>query len=290
MSDLIEESILYLNFTLKHHCKILNALIAATIEHDSVNTIRSETAKVPSKTDIVLPILLQAAGSSSNTLSKLSDSSGMHTRDCYSIARSIIEVSSNICFIIAEGPEAADRALRHSQQKSHRDLKRESLVGDSKITLFFNGIEDLEDENIKNNLDEFTTKSNREKNWVDATIDQRIEVAGRLGGKVLSYLHMARFIVYRHSSEILHGSFFGAMYFFGATAPPRRNSLDDFKQNFSEHHIMIMQASILSLAAVIEAYHIAYGFAWAYEESDILLKKLKDIPYFAQVRKGKEVI
>jgi len=283
----MEESIQALSKILNRQCRIIDALIAATIGHQSAKSIRGELIEVPDKVMVVLPLLLQAAGSSTNTLIRLSDASGLHTRDCYSIARSIVEIASNICFVIAEGPEAADRAMRHARQKSYRDLKRESAIGNSRINLNFSGIDEIRKDDIEDDLNEFTRKSNREKDWTDSTIDQRIEIAGStLGGKILSYLHMARFIVYRHSSEILHGSFFGALFFFGETAPPKRHSLEDYRENFAEHHIMILQASILSLAAVVESFHLAYGFEWAFEHSTDLLKSMKEIPYFARINAG----
>jgi hypothetical protein len=110
---------------------IVEGLIAVVVGHESAASIREETDPLPEPSVPVLALLLQAAGSSAHTLSRLSDLPGLHTRDCYSIARSVVEVAANICYIIAEGPAAAELAMRHARQKSYRDLERESKIGDS---------------------------------------------------------------------------------------------------------------------------------------------------------------
>lgn len=263
---------------LNQECNIVNAIIAATVGHESVKQLCGDFKGVPEKVSMVLPLLLQAVGSSCNTLIKLSDKPGMHTRDCYSIARSIIELSSNISFIISQGSDVADRAMRHAKQKSFRDLNRESNIKNSKIVLSLCGADKIEPDDVTEYLNEFTSNSNREKNWTDTTIDQRIEIAGnKLGGKVLTYLHMSRFLIYRHSSEIIHGSFFGTLFFFGMTSPPATRSVEDLEKNFRDHHVIILLSVILSLAAVVESFHYAYNFKWAFIQTNRLLKSLNDI-------------
>lgn len=263
---------------INQECNIVNAIIAATVGHESVKQLCGDFKGVPEKVSMVLPLLLQAVGSSCNTLIKLSDKPGMHTRDCYSIARSIIELSSNISFIISQGSDVADRAMRHAKQKSFRDLNRESNIKNSKIVLSLCGADKIEPDDVTEYLNEFTSNSNREKNWTDTTIDQRIEIAGnKLGGKVLTYLHMSRFLIYRHSSEIIHGSFFGTLFFFGMTSPPATRSVEDLEKNFRDHHVIILLSVILSLAAVVESFHHAYNFKWAFIQTNRLLKSLNDI-------------
>jgi len=67
-------------------------------------------------------------------------------------------------------------------------------------------------------------------------------------------LHWARFAVYRHSSEILHGTFFSALYFQGLTlpnGPPA--SVDEFLEHVASNLFMVLMAAAVSLGAVTNA-------------------------------------
>jgi hypothetical protein len=115
--------------------RLIDSLIAIMLNHQSAPSLRDEDKHVEEEVSRALIPMLQGIGSSSNTLTTLSESSGLHTRDCYSIARSIVEASINACYIIAKGEEAAKRALRHAKQKAFRDLERKSKIGNSVIKL-----------------------------------------------------------------------------------------------------------------------------------------------------------
>jgi hypothetical protein len=264
------------------HVRLLDALIAVLVNHESAKLLRSEDVSVPTTVASVLAPMVQAAGSSSNTLILLSEASGLHTRDCFSIARSMIEVAVNICFIIAEGEPAAARAERHARQKSYRDLKRESVVGDSIIRLVYGGASDPSlIEGMQEDLDEFTARSGGEKSSIDLSVDDRIARIGEhLGSPVVMLLHWARFAVYRHASEILHGTLFGALFFFGQTTPNRPESLREFTESVAQQHMMILFACLLALSAVVQSFHIAYGFARIQGESKRLVNGLGQLEYF----------
>jgi len=264
--------------------EILNAIIAAVVKEPSVPDIRAEK-QVPESVARVLPLMIQALGSSCHTLIRLSDEPGLHTRDCYSIVRSIVELGINVCYIMANGDEAAERAMRHTRQKAYRDLERESQIGDNRIQLLYTGkpdpatIDGLEEE-----LAEFETKSGQEKQqWVDANVDKRIESVGIvLGEPVLSDLHFARFAVYRHSSEVLHGTHFGVHHCFGLTLPREKN---DPLNRMGDNHMVILMAANLTISAVANAFHKSYGFPVAEKHSLDLWNATGEIPYF---RRGAE--
>ena len=98
----------------------------------------------------------------------------------------------------------------------------------------------------------------------------------------MTALHFARFMIYRHSSEILHGTLFGALYAFGLTQP---NAPDDLAEHQANQTMMILLADVLALRAVIEAFHIRYGFESAKERSDQLMKVVRAIPMFRKEAK-----
>lgn len=201
--------------------RVVDTLIAGALGHPSAPAGLPQRFTRRPETHRVLPAMLQALGSSSNTLVTLSDKPGLQSRDCFTICRAIVELAVNICYILAEGEDAAAQAQRHAKQKAVRDLDRESAVGSQTIHLQSSVVTDLElPVHLQESLDEFTARSGREKGWTDLSIDQRCErVEHVLGSKVLTPLHWARFAVYRHSSEILHGTFFSAVFFMGLTEP-----------------------------------------------------------------------
>jgi hypothetical protein len=106
--------------------------------------------------------------------------------------------------------------------------------------------------------------------------------AGELGEGVLTALHFSGFMIYRHSSEVLHGTLFGAMYTFGLTQP---NSPDDLSEHQANQRMMILLAAVLASRAVIEAFDIRYGFKRAKEQSDQLTKVVCAIPMFSSETK-----
>ena len=267
---------------IEHFIELVDGLIAVTIEHESVKSIRTENIPLPVPAAQVLSLMLQALGSSSNTLTRLSSTSGLHTRDCYSIARSIVELAVNICYILAEGPSEAERAVRHARQKSYQDIKRESEISNAIIRLTHSNRPDPSAiEGLEADIAEFTSRSGREKGWVDLSIDKRIEIAGtKFGDSILNKLHFARFMVYRHSSEILHGTFFSALYFFGVTSPNnKQRTLSEAVEFIGQQQTMILLATVLALSAVVEAFHKTCGFSWAYEQSRNLVDSLHEIEY-----------
>ena len=277
LADCIEQ----LRLNIHERIRIVDALIAASLG-PPIGSVREETESVPALVSQVLPMLLQAMGSSSNTLLKLSDPPGLQTRDCFSISRSIVELAVNICYIVAKGPEAAERALRHARQKSVRDLTRESNIGAQRIKLGFAAAFDASSvPGLEEELNEFVSRTGREKGWVDENIDQRIEVAGQLSSTVLSGLHFARVMIYRHSSEVLHGTLFGTNYSFGLTQPVGAPaSPSDLVGFLGGQMMMILMAVNLAHQAVTEAFDIRYGFKAAKKRSDELTRALGEIRMF----------
>ncbi|MBK9745978.1 MAG: hypothetical protein IPO91_04290 [Chloroflexi bacterium] len=263
--------------------RIVDALIAVTVEHEAGLALRRETKQLPEKVMQPLFFLLQAVGASTNTIVKLSDSVGMHTRDCYPIARSVVETAVNVCYIMAQGEEMAERAMRHTRQMAYRDMERESRIGDSIIKIMSSQRPDpLVEKGLEVELNEFTTKRGGEKNWIDDNIDTRIRVVGeKLGSDVLLHLHFARFAVYRHSSEILHGTVFGAMYFLGLVpSSSGKQGVSGAQESIASQHMSILLATLMALYAVVEAFHSSYGFSSAFERAKTVIDSLQEIPYF----------
>ncbi|HET9868382.1 MAG TPA: DUF5677 domain-containing protein [Nitrospira sp.] len=194
---------------------------------------------------------------------KLADAPWVQTRDSFSVVRAVFELGVNICYIISVGSEAAERALRHTRQKAFRDLHRVSEIAEDVIELRYSGKQAPSDvDGMTEDLAEFSTKKGVEKReWIDLNVDERIATVGQhLGKEILSDLHFARFMVYRHSSEVLHGTHFGVQSCFGLTTPGT-NTQADALAHMGDQQMMILMAANLTVLAVAKGFHVVYGHA-----------------------------
>jgi len=269
------ECISELKECLQELIEINNTLIAATIQHPSIKKLRKERKLVPEPTSKVLPLWLLSVGSSAITIQQLLDRPSLKTRECYCIARSFVETAINICFVIAEGPSITKKALRHARQKSFKDLDRESKIGPSIIKLFVSNRPDpVKISGLSEEIAEFTTNRGRDKDWIDLSIDERILAAGRLGSEILTDLHIARFAIYRHSSEIIHGTLAGVVYFWKEKDGNINQSSQDLAELIGNHQILIFSAIITAMSAIINAFNAAYGFSAAKERLKLVIDSL----------------
>ena len=133
-----------------------------------------------------------------------------------------METIINVCFIYAQGTEAAEKISRHAEQKSIRDLERELRFNTSRIRLKWEGQDELVlKEEVKQALNEFTTTTGKdERKWTPENLIKRLEViASKYEARVGTSLAFGIFSIYRHASEILHGTLFGVLFVLGFTKP-----------------------------------------------------------------------
>jgi hypothetical protein len=266
------------------HTHFIDSLIGFMIGHESAKHLRDTPMQMDADLAQVVYAMLQSAGSSAHSLVLLSDKPGLQTRDCYGIARSIVESAVNACYFLAEGPAAAAQALRYTRQKAFRDLQRESAIDASVFRICFSPTPPASSiPGLEADLDEFTWNSGREKSsWTDLSLDDRIARAGRaFGDRVLDRLHIGRFAIYRHSSEILHGSHFGLAFFMGATLPGGPRSARDVIESIGGQHVMILMTVTAVLAAVVDSFNRSYGFPSLAQKSDKVFELLRELPLFS---------
>lgn len=140
----------------------------------------------------------------------------------YILARTILETIVNTCFVAASGEDTASRALGHASQKSFRDLERVLDFGAESYTLRWSAKDTTEvSDRLESDLNEFSTSGGKEiTKWTPESIQQRIVRIDEICGRVLTTrLKFALLGVYRHASEILHGTFFGAVFCMRLTQP-----------------------------------------------------------------------
>lgn len=280
----IEESLTIFRNVLGRLVRLIDESIAGAIGHPAGPRRLAESLVSRPSTQRVLVPMLQALGSSSHTIATLSEKPGLQTRDCFSVSRSVIELAVNICYILASGEEAAERAERHAKQKLFRDLDRKSTIGGQTIRLKFGGQGNLEmPSHISEMISEFTSRSGRELSWTGLSIDARCEEIGRkLGEQVLTLLHWARFAIYRHSSEVLHGTLFGALFFLGLTDPNGTpTSASDWLARIAQQNLMILMSADLAIIAVLRAVASSLDVPHLAVSANNLMGELRAAPWFS---------
>lgn len=264
---------------LKQEANYLLSLMAILVGHELESPKRNEKNDIDDDVGNALLSLLDGINSSALTVLYLSEKSGFHTRDCYSIGRSIFETAVNACYIIAAGKNTSVDAHQHAQAKAQRDCNRESRIGDSVIKIsYVDSSGAIIPPELKTDLRKFETNKGKEKPWTKLSVDARILFVGKRYGKhVLNILHMARFVIYRHSSEILHGTVFGCKYFLGLTEPSSKDNVDNsLAHSISIKHESILISIIFSMSSIIECFHYEYGFENLFKKSKKLLSSIKN--------------
>ena len=112
----IQESLIVSRRVLANMIRMIDYIIGGALGHPATTQKLIKNFAARKSTHRIFPGMLQALGSSSNTLLSLSERPGLQSRDCFSICRSI-------------GDTAAERAEEHANPKTFRDLNRSSAVG-----------------------------------------------------------------------------------------------------------------------------------------------------------------
>lgn len=273
---------------LNGHSRLSQIVLGVLVGHPGCLKTRMESLPIEASVTTALIPTFFALASSSNTIVELSKTPGIHTRDCFGIARSIIELGINICFILAEGTPAAERALQHSRQKSFRELERESTIGKITVKMLYSGKKDINLSEIqKQEIEEFTSKKGYQKNWTDKNLEERIAAAGQaFGDSVQVPLQVARMSVYDVASEILHGTVYGALYSLGLTEPPVSPSKNSLGNKFGNKHLAVLLGPILVGFAVESSFHKRYGYKYLNDSANKLWRKYCKI---ADILKGSEM-
>jgi hypothetical protein len=173
------------------------------------------------------------------------------------IARAIYETALNACFILTNPASLSERARRHASQKALRDLERSiELAGQQVIRLKWSGAHGtLADPSNQQLLQEFTTKSGREiTSWTPENVQQRLESVFAKFGRDDSLGLAYGLLLYRHASEIAHGTFFGALFAWGATdakGPPKSVAeIQAFRVDQARLILMLTGFSLESLVRI----------------------------------------
>lgn len=186
--------------------------------------------------------------------------SRLRLRDAYVISRVIYETLLNACFITTDPQVLGLRAHTHANQKALRGLVRAIEVSGEKIFEYKpDGAEKIMQMPLhKKWLDEFTSKSGREvTSWTPENVSKRLEVISDAFGLSKSRGLAFGILLYRHSSEIAHGTLFGTLFSWGAMEVGRPLSGPEdmaiFRRRELLHLIKLLAYSIESAINIISA-------------------------------------
>ena len=157
-------------------------------------------------------LLAMGAGQSVQSLLHIAKQRGVPVRDAYPIARSAIESFVNASYLLAESNAVADRAIRYIEFATWRQHNRKFGSGEYSIEV---RSDPDPASTLATKFPEFTGKGNG--SWTNLDMPSRIRRVGELAGrKAGSRLLAAYGLTYSLSSEIIHGSPFGASFFYSA--------------------------------------------------------------------------
>ncbi len=184
-------------------------------------------------------------------------------RDSYVIGRVIYETSVNTCFLLTDPVVLVNRAVTHANQKTLRGLVREiELCGEQIFTYKMPGIEALmNDPANQKALYEYTSRSGREiTSWTPENVQQRLEaIHSKFSAEKIRGLAFG-LLLYRHSSEIAHGTLYGTLFSWGASevGAPLKSSEDIGKFRHKELRLLLKLISY-SLESLVSITGSALG-------------------------------
>ncbi|MEZ6000351.1 DUF5677 domain-containing protein [Hyphomonas sp.] len=211
---------------LKAEMRVIDGLIH-TLE--SSKTQRSADEQVITSTIL---LMLQSMGVSLHSITKLTGTVDMSVKDCFSISRNVVEAAINVAYIATSDVGVAQRAQAHALQKRFRDFNRSGEIAGTRISVGYDNPPEMESiQGLKDALELFTDKNGKEiRDWSPATQNEKIEQVQLVSEQAALSLAGAKFAIYRHSSEILHGTYFGTIYFW-----TRDNGEPVTRDTFKEH-------------------------------------------------------
>jgi Family of unknown function (DUF5677) len=252
----LEETVKELRGDVRHFLRMFDYLLHALMNLDKDPRPAEPARPISTAMARVLVPMIQATGVSCSSLLALSEPPYLQTRDCYSVARSIIESLVNLVYTLARGDNEAERAYRHAYQKVARETSQTRRIADWTFSLQIHGLDKSKfPKELKDAIKEFTSPRGWEENWPGPSIDRRLDKIGKKFPKeVLVPLFAARLLNYTTASEVVHGSLFGAVYVLGLAslgAPPK--SVDGLKV----HTLGLLEYILVSVVMAMWSFFLA---------------------------------
>lgn len=228
----------------------------------------------------VIGPMVHMAAISGLSLLKLTEDINLNVKDAFPVARSVVESIVNVCYLMAEEKEA-ERALRHAEFRSLRDLRRSWQTGPISMSVAWQGeISAASKARLGELSKEFISRKGRELSWTDRTLRQRLDAAFlKFDQKSLMSLSGSAFNIYGAASEVVHGSYFSAIHFLGLTGH-RRSETDNMlslKITLLEHQFSVLMSAILAYTSFVECFSAYSDQPALLCEADEAFNKLRDL-------------
>jgi hypothetical protein len=142
------------------------------------------------------------------------------------------------------------------RQKRWRDLSREANIGGWRMTISRDvGLTPDDLPGLPEALQEYTNKRGREvRDWTPASIEERIDAVTQRCKQAGLCFGAAVFAIYRPSSELLHGTYYGVNYFWqGSREQPARSRAAFDQLWLSEHFVTLLSAMFFGASGAIDA-------------------------------------
>ncbi|MGB6114973.1 MAG: DUF5677 domain-containing protein [Comamonas sp.] len=244
-------------------------------------TLTTAVRSAPSSNYGLLYPFLDSIEESTGTLRVLAER--LMLRDSYVIARVIYETAINACFLLTDPTRLSERASLHAKQKTLRNLVRKIEIAGTPLFEYkqSNADELMQEPEHKKLLDEFTSKSGREiTSWTPENVQQRLEaVYLQFGAEATKGLAFG-LLMYRHASEIAHGTLYGTLFSWGAVEPNRPlqspDDLSEFRRAELRHLLKLVCFSLESLIRVAGPVVGATGLADAAKKAFLAYYEAKD--------------
>lgn len=246
--------------------KELRALLAEQLR--LLDVAISDLAEISDAEDLdkarkarVLTLMIQGLGSSINSVLRLTEEVSMMIRDCYGIARQISETAINIGYIAASDVAIAERAEKHALQKWYRDLSREYSKGGISISTKRGHIPPADEiEGLSEALTLFTnTKGNEIREWIGHSLDYRIRIVDTVSKRGAIALAGSSISITRNSSELLHGTYAGVVYFWTGQ-DGKLDGKEGFERRWTTQHLQsIFTACFFAAGGVLDVLDSCFG-------------------------------
>lgn len=201
----------------------------------------------------------------------------MSLRDAFGVARAASELAVNVCYIGVAGTDAATKAERHALQKAYRDMSRSGTVGGISVRIERAQAPDPRNvAGLEAALAEFTGKKGQEiSDWTPLNLSARIDEVRKVHPNAALSLTGATTSIYRHSSDLLHGTYFGVVHFWTGSGAPA-TSRAAFEERWEEHMLSVFTAAFFSAKAVIELYSELFALPELGQTQKVLLRSLRE--------------
>ncbi len=229
-----------------------------------ISLISNSISSLPSlKDDLTMSFSLMAGPVLDTSHSMLILSNVGKMRDCYALSRIVFDHVLNLGYFGVNGKKAVKKALDHYHQKSFRDLERAIEIRDLKFGIGLNDLDKVPiSKKLKEALDYFTSNKGFEiRSWTGENVFKKIElIREKYGHEIGMMLIINLFFIYRHSSEIIHGTLFGSLFARGMTKPENEQpSTESELETFHKTRIsFVLMCAILLNHVMFEIINYHY--------------------------------